>query len=559
MVRNHPEPPALRAVGLLQFNNGRLANQLYYTLQAYVRGGGSKYAVNNDRWVAPLSYLGCRALIASSKDCAGQKIHVEADPRQVMGRDFTMGDVTAFVRRFILTSDAYRNVSAMPPPDPDAVAVHVRNGDYLSNTSFNIFDRADYLTRALGVARRRFVGGGVMSAIHVFSDDTAAARSMLDGLFRTFSSNVVYMRPMSAEDDLMRLALYRNKVILNSTFGTWAGYIGDVLFDRGTRVVVPSAFHAVRGIRHDMGEIADPTWDAVEVSPVAYEGGGREAIVWSTDGENADCLLESMRSFDTVCDASVSFVVLTPRPDLDFSGLSRGVIVADPVPTLGSIGLRPLDHDSNRLRFARMYKLAIPLLRQLRGFMAVCSVDADVAAVDQRTWGMAVDSRSCWAFSALFSYPLRDCEVAGAADHRVDGMLCAHLVNRCCPSDIKGECDELVWSATGSSQRGYVNSGVLLWNVGGIDTSFYVRRLQAFWQHSRNNPGMFPRHDGDFINGFMRVDAGLSMRFNCIYSDKYNSRYVCAMHFSGQPDKLDRIRGIVKRNAEVRAARDDNK
>jgi hypothetical protein len=551
MVRDRPVPPAFRAVGLLRFAGGRLANQLYYALQAHVRGHGSMYAVNDDRWVRPLAYLGCRGLILSSAEAAGRRIHVENDPRQVLWRDFTMGDVASFVRRYILTSEAYRSVSGSFTPDQGAIAVHVRNTDYLVKRDFNIIDRDEYLLDALTLARSRFVGDGVPSSIHVFSDDIMAARTSFDGLFREFSSNIVYQPCTTAEDDLVRLALYRNKVILNSTFGTWAGYIGDVVHDRGTHVVVPSEFHSV-GRRHGMCEIADPVWDMVEVSPTRSEDSDHVALVWSTDGGNADCLLESMRSFDEECDDSVSFAVLTQNTGLDFSGMSREVTVVDPVPALARIGLFASEHVSKRFKFACMYKLAIPLLDRFRRFKAVCSVDADTVVVSPAVWKL--DGRRCWSFASLFDYPLHDCEVAGASDQWIDDMRCAHLVNRCCPDDIRADCERLVWSVAGSSQKSYINVGVLLWNLGAIDTEFYVRRVQAFWRQSRANPAMFRWPEQDFVNGFMRVDAGLSIRFNCLNNNMYNRRYVCLLHFAGQSGKLSKIQDSAERNRSARLA-----
>ena len=542
-------PPAFRTVGLLRFaNGGRLANQLYYVLQAYVRGGGSRYAVIADRWVSPLSYLGCRDLIATSAESARGRIHVEASPKQVLWRDFTMGDITAFVRRFILPSDAYRKVSSGFKADQGAVAVHVRNTDYLAKPRFSGFDRTSYFMKALGLAWSRFVGGRMPTAIHVFSDDIEAAKSMYGGVFGVFSSNVVYMDRASAEDDLLRLALYRNKVILNSTFGTWAGYIGDVVFDRGTHVVVPSEHYAGRSMRC----IADPAWTMVDVArkPTPVDGSRRVAVVWSTDGGNIDYMRESLASFDAECGPDVSFVVMSKRRDISFGdGLSRSVVTIDPEPVLAGIGLTPETHTSKRFRFACMYKLAIPLLGQFRDFDVVCSVDADTVVIDPSWWRL--DGRRCWSFSSLFDYPLRGCEVAGASDQWIDDMRCAHLVNRCCPDYIRDECDRRVWSVFGSSQKSYINVGVLLWNLPDIDRDFYVRRVQAFWAQSRANPDMFRWPEQDFINGFMRVDAGLSIRFNCVNNDKYNTRYSCLVHFAGQTGKLEKMREMnVSRNGK---------
>ena len=535
-----PTPPAFRPVGLLRFaTGGKLANQLYYVLQAYVHGAGSRYVVRNDKWVLPLSYLGCRSLIATADEAAGGRIHVDDDPKQVIWRDFTMGDVTSFVRKFILPSDAYRKVSTEFKADQDAIAVHVRNTDYLTNAMFSGFDRTSYFSRALELACSRFVGGRIPAAIHVFSDDISAARNTHDSLFRAFSSHVVYMDRASAEDDLLRLALYRNKIILNSTFGTWAGYIGDVIFDRGTHVVVPSEQYTGRSMRC----IADPSWTMVDVvrKTAASTGAKRVAVVWSTDGGNVDYMRESLASFDMECGPDVSFIVLTKRGDISFGdGLSRGVTVIDPEPVLDKIGLTQKTHTNKRFKFACMYKLAIPLLDKLLDFDVVCSVDADTVVIDPAWWKL--DGRRCWSFSSLFDYPLRGCEVAGASDQWIDDMRCAHLVNRCCPDDIRDECEKRVWSVSGSSQKSYINVGVLLWNLPEIDTEFYVRRVQAFWRQSRSDPGMFRWPEQDFVNGFMRVDAGLSIRFNCINNDKYNTRYSCLVHFAGQSGKLEKMR-----------------
>lgn len=98
---------------------------------------------------------------------------------------------------------------------PHSVAIHIRRGDYMTNTSFNTLPLSYYAT-AITYLQERHVG------LHwyVFSDDIKWVKEHL----RTTGS-VTYVEGLSDIDDFRIMLEAQHIVIANSTFSWWSAWL----------------------------------------------------------------------------------------------------------------------------------------------------------------------------------------------------------------------------------------------------------------------------------------------------------------------------------------------
>ena len=103
---------------------------------------------------------------------------------------------------------------------PEAVAVHVRRGDYATNAQalaeHGLLDDAWY-RQACGIMRQMVPG----CHFHVFSDEPQVAARLFSGL-----ADVTCHPVRTQEEDLLLLSHCRHKIIANSTFSWWAAWLG---------------------------------------------------------------------------------------------------------------------------------------------------------------------------------------------------------------------------------------------------------------------------------------------------------------------------------------------
>ena len=118
---------------------------------------------------------------------------------------------------------------------PNAVAVHVRRGDYLSSENlYNIFD-IDYYIRALSVFPTD-------SILVVTSDDLAWCRKNFDNL----PYKIVYSKFTDPIYDFAILSRCKSLIMANSSFSWWAAYMKMLHFGNGT-VVAPRPWYNTTG------------------------------------------------------------------------------------------------------------------------------------------------------------------------------------------------------------------------------------------------------------------------------------------------------------------------
>lgn len=133
-----------------------------------------------------------------------------------------------------------------------AVAVHVRRGDYVSNPSaaatHGVCDLA-YYGRAMAWMKSRVPSPW----FYVFSDDPRWAGEAFGQLPRT--TVVRWNTPAAAHEDLRLMAACSHNIIANSTLSWWGAWLGTAA---GRHVVAPSRWYASAKLSSD--DLVPDTW-----------------------------------------------------------------------------------------------------------------------------------------------------------------------------------------------------------------------------------------------------------------------------------------------------------
>lgn len=243
-------------------------NLLYLCLFAHLRQqrGQQVFVLAPPRlrpWFAVLPHLEQRLCVARDQVAVWDRREpVPPWGGARFGTDFQREQLQAFVRDFLVDSPLTRGAR----PDPHAVTVNVRRGNYFSVPTFRAtysFDIAGYLDIALGLAADR---GGPIDRIHVVSDDAGWCRQELDAVLRCHADTVTHVAPTDSPQDHFRAVATATRIVTtNSTFSYWAGYVSNVLYGEGSQVVAPR-FHG-RGMCGGRAFQLDDTWSIVEEVP----------------------------------------------------------------------------------------------------------------------------------------------------------------------------------------------------------------------------------------------------------------------------------------------------
>lgn len=253
------------------FRTGRLGNRLYCLLQIHRLGNGNKYVVQDDSIYYQLEELGASSLIATSTN-GRDDAAFSWGPQWFIGTNYSEDDVLTFVRDILLSSAAYKDAVDKYGHDDETVAVHIRCTDMLSSDRWDVFDRKRYLADA----SRKISDTGtreVKQRALIFSDDVAAVKRLYGDTLSSLFSAVDYVSPVNSVADLMRMSLHRKKILFNSTYSAWAGYIGESVFGDRHLVVSPALFYrSIHGNRSLIGmdTLALSRWNLI---PVFLSGG----------------------------------------------------------------------------------------------------------------------------------------------------------------------------------------------------------------------------------------------------------------------------------------------
>lgn len=237
--------------GLLrtQWTGGRLGNQLYWPLQAYIRSTAAvkyRYLVNEGgrecgfEKAAGILNMD-RYVTLDARPCEAE-VMLSAPSYQRYGVDFSRQQLESFIGETVLKANAFGAVKRelrWLADARDVLCLNIRNGDYIrypNRINWACFDRERYFRNSfelIGVERFR--------RLDVLSDDNELNKRLYDNLFRRYFHKVYYLPRLTPCDDLMRLALYHDKVIMNSTFSYWGAFIGDCIYTDAT-TIAPNFF-----------------------------------------------------------------------------------------------------------------------------------------------------------------------------------------------------------------------------------------------------------------------------------------------------------------------------
>ncbi len=247
----------------------RLANQLYFCLNAFARGGNFRYRCPMWDMFDNLTRLGVDDTVMSAPDSLNMSQRMPGDWYfQFVGRDFSMSDAHSFIERFVIKSKAVKDALewSLSVDQSKSCAIHVRRGDYLSesNKKFSVFDRGEYLR----LACERVLARGVSHA-YVFSDDTEGCRRDHGKFLSDNFEAVFYPSVSDPVEDLCRLATFRNKILWNSTFSYWSAFIGNVIH-RDSEGLVVSPDRQFTGENPEWRR-EDPKWDIVDTVRMRFK------------------------------------------------------------------------------------------------------------------------------------------------------------------------------------------------------------------------------------------------------------------------------------------------
>jgi hypothetical protein len=77
-------------------------------------------------------------------------------------------------------------------------------------------------------------------------------------------NNVEYVTGNDIHEDLLLMSKFKNKILLNTTFSAWSGFIGDVLYEKHN-VFVPSYLDKFDKICNKFARYANPKWNIINV------------------------------------------------------------------------------------------------------------------------------------------------------------------------------------------------------------------------------------------------------------------------------------------------------
>lgn len=236
----------------LQLNSiaGNFSNQLYFILHAFVLSKKYneqvKYTANNEcnnlKLNNTLQQLNVNDYFQNNIDNNSETIDEHPiDYLQKFNIDFTEDELNEFIYTTIFQSEKFAQYKQFRDKilSENAVALHIRNGDYLILSQFNCFNRQTYLIKTLQYANANFSN----EKIYVFSDDNTTNRQLYDSILKKNFKTIEYIDNNTQLDDLMMLSQFKYKILWNSTFSYWSAFISNCIYMNNFRsILVPSAF-----------------------------------------------------------------------------------------------------------------------------------------------------------------------------------------------------------------------------------------------------------------------------------------------------------------------------
>ena len=210
----------------------RLGNYLYLILNCFKRNNNEIYkvGVRNESCYRELSELNLSDLIVNvSNNNYPRGCIWTSEYYQNCNIDFNRKLLNSFISSTIAES----NIFKQKEPIEDRVSIHIRLGDYLKKRNRNYY----------GIDGNRFLNSACSElsvcsdTIDVYSDSIGFCKSKYSDILEKYFKVVNYISN-SVIDDFVSLCFYKYKILWNSTFGYWTGYVSDYIFDGGKQNII---------------------------------------------------------------------------------------------------------------------------------------------------------------------------------------------------------------------------------------------------------------------------------------------------------------------------------
>lgn len=236
----------------------RVGNLLYFWMRAHIASSSGREvrvreAESTEQWLALWPALNSLNVARAAIRRTDRHLDVPSLHFQQFGVDFTREQLDDFISSFLLSDGL---AAIMEAPDPTALTVNVRRGDYYSRPDYRSrygMDTDAYLRSAVAAHR-------LVSDIHrvvVVSDDPDWCT---DNLHWLREIGPVDVRRESAVQNLATLASATNLILSNSTFSYWGGYLAGSKMTT-CHVTVPR-FH-VADLNGGVAWQHDPSWHVI--------------------------------------------------------------------------------------------------------------------------------------------------------------------------------------------------------------------------------------------------------------------------------------------------------
>lgn len=237
----------------LDLNNvgGRLANQMYFCLHAFVTAKRLneevKYIPNRAcvqfNNIERLKSLNMGEFIADDIIDEQNIIYgVGDDYLQRVDVDFSDNDIQEFISKTVFNCEKFINFKNEKLKYlQESCVIHVRNGDYLEYDEFGCFDRKDYLKTCLDYINCDITPHKADRVV-VVSDDSSKNKVEYSEILESKFKEIEYVSSDDLLTDMFTIALGKYKIIWNSTFSYWGAFIGNTLLNDRHLTFAPSVF-----------------------------------------------------------------------------------------------------------------------------------------------------------------------------------------------------------------------------------------------------------------------------------------------------------------------------
>lgn len=220
----------------------RFGNFLYYLLRMYIKSKENnelcKFHIH--KYIKEFIFLN---MIKYTNYDSDENIDLKNAIRenyyyQIINKDYNRCDIENFLKDTLFKSKKFQYAVNSFDESQDVCSVHIRCGDYITrgcNRKIYGIDRNKYILSSIDLMGDK--------EYHIFSDSIEYCKQNYDNLFKRKGVSVKYIQTGNFLDDFLTMSLYKNRILWNSTFSYWGGYITNVYYgDNNVKILVPDYY-----------------------------------------------------------------------------------------------------------------------------------------------------------------------------------------------------------------------------------------------------------------------------------------------------------------------------